>query len=157
MRLFLLNLAISNVVCFETLSASAQKTATVAAAHAPTKPARTTQVADSATAKADPASQVLKTRCLDTGLLRIGSACVFQVVEPATLGSQTFAAGDLIHAHVENVQGVAGRVFMRTDRVVCAKTQQVTALSMVATERPRQPGVGIPHLLDGWKLDWASR
>jgi hypothetical protein len=51
---------------------------------------------------------------------------------------------------------MAGRVFMRTDQVVCAKTQQATALSMVAVEQPNQPGVDIPHMLDGWKLSWEQ-
>lgn len=72
------------------------------------------------------------------------------------VGDQSFAVGDLIYAHVEEVKGVAGRVYMRTDRVTSAKTQQTTPLSMVATEQPRQPGVGLPHMLDGWKLNWEQ-
>lgn len=112
--------------------------------------------ADSSATNASAGAQVLKTRCLDTGLLRLGAACVFKVIEPLKVGDQSFAVGDLIYAHVEEVKGVAGRVYMRTDRVTSAKTQQTTPLSMVATEQPRQPGVGLPHMLDGWKLNWEQ-
>jgi len=136
------------------LPAAAQQPPSAIAMSSP-EPVRSVRRADSTASKVSVVSQVLKTRCLDTGLLRLGSTCTFQVTEPVTIGDQTFAVGDQIHAHVEDVKGVAGRVFLRTDRVVSAKTQQATALSMVAVEQPRQPGVSIPHLLDGWNLSWG--
>lgn len=137
------------------LPAAAQQAPSALAMSSP-EPVRTVHRADSTASTVSAVSQVLKTRCLDTGLLRLGSACTFRVTEPVTVGDRTFAVGDLIHAHVEDVKGVAGRVFLRTDRVVSAKTQQATTLSMVAVEQPRQPGVNIPHLLDGWKLSWEQ-
>lgn len=155
MRSSLPSFVLVTVFCFDGLSALAQQIPS-AIAMSSTKTVKTTRLADSTAAKASSATRLLKTRCLNTGLLRLGSTCTFQVTEPATVGNQAFAVGDLIHAHVEEVQGVAGRVFMRTDQVVSAATQQTTALSMVAVEQPRQPGVGIPHLLDGWKLSWEQ-
>ncbi len=146
MRSSLPVLTVVGIVCLGSFSAIAQQTSSALALSS------TSQTK----APASPAVQLLKTRCLDTGLLRLGSTCTFQVVEPVTVGDRTFAVGDQIHAHVEEVKGVAGRVFLRTDRVVSAKTQQTTALSMVAVEQPRQPGVNIPHLLDGWKLSWEQ-
>ncbi len=137
------------------LPAAAQQTPSAIAMSSP-ESVRAVRRADSTVSTASAVSQVLKTRCLDTGLLRLGSTCTFLVMEPVTVGDRTFAVGDRIHAHVEEVKGVAGRVFMRTDRIVSAKTQEATALSMVAVEQPRQPGVSIPHLLDGWKLSWEQ-
>lgn len=148
-------LTIIGIVCLGSLSASAQQSSS-ALALSSTSQAKATRLADSSASKANSVVLLLKTRCLDTGLLRLGSTCTFQVTEPVTVGDRTFAVGDQIHAHVEEVKGVAGRVFLRTDRIVSAKTQETTALSMVAVEQPRQPGVGIPHLLDGWKLSWEQ-
>jgi hypothetical protein len=150
------------IVSFNKLPAAAQGTASIASNTPPvlatltSKPDLAVSSADSSVVLATSAAQVLKTRCLDTGLLRLGAACVFKVIEPMKVGHQSFAVGDLIYAHVETVQGVAGRVYMRTDRIISAKTQQATSLSMVATEQLHQPGVGIPHMLDGWKLNWEQ-
>lgn len=143
------------LLLFGGLPAVAQQTQSVIAMSS-TEPIRAVQRADSTASKVSTGSQFLRTRCLDTGLLRLGSTCTFQVTEPVTVGNHNFAAGDLVHAHVEEVKGVSGIVYMRTDHVVSAKTQQTTALSMVAVEKSRQPGVSIPHMLDGWKLSWEQ-
>ncbi|WP_288426787.1 hypothetical protein [uncultured Spirosoma sp.] len=149
-------LTVVGLVCLGSLSAMAQQTSSTLALSA-TSQADVIRLADSSSSKVSAVSQLLKTRCLDTGLLRLGSTCTFQVTEPVIVGDRAFAVGDRIHAHVEEVKGVTGRVFMRTDRIVSAKTQETTVLSMVAVEQPRQPGVSIPHLLDGWKLSWEQR
>ena len=98
----------------------------------------------------------LVTRSLTEGALTEGQLCVFQVVQSVTINERAFAVGDVIHAHVEIIDAVSGRVFLRTDRLTTAQTQETTPLKLVATEQPRQPGVALPARFNGWKLTWEQ-
>ncbi|WP_080054557.1 lytic transglycosylase domain-containing protein [Spirosoma aerolatum] len=105
-----------------------------------------------------PSTSVIRlvTRSLSEGPLTEGQLCMFQVVQPVTLNGRTFAVGDLIQAHIEIIDPGSGRVFLRTDRLTSAQTQQVSPLKLVATEQPKQPGVSRPSRLDGWQLTWEE-
>ncbi|WP_077923303.1 lytic transglycosylase domain-containing protein [Spirosoma sp. 209] len=96
----------------------------------------------------------LATRSLSEGPLSEGQLCVFQVIQPLTLNGWTFAVGDLIHAHVELINTTSGQVFLRTDRLITAQTQETIPLRMIATGEPHHPGVPLPPRLDGWGLNW---
>ncbi|GAB4033948.1 lytic transglycosylase domain-containing protein [Spirosoma gilvum] len=98
----------------------------------------------------------LTTRSLSEGPLTEGQLCVFQVVQPVTINGRTFAVGDLIQAHIEIIDPGSGRVFLRTDRLTTAQTQETSPLKLVATEHPKQPGVSRPTRLDGWQLAWEE-
>ena len=98
----------------------------------------------------------LMTRSLSEGPLTEGQLCMFQVVQPVTINGRSFAVGDLIQAHIEIIDPGSGRVFLRTDRLTSAQTQQTAPLKLVATEQPKQPGVSRPSRLDGWQLTWEE-
>jgi hypothetical protein len=98
----------------------------------------------------------LKTRCLSEGPLTEGQLCVFQVMQPVTLNERTFAVGDLIHAHIEIIDTASGRVFLRTDRLTTAQTQETSPLKLVATGQPHHPGVTLPTRLESWQLMWEQ-
>lgn len=98
----------------------------------------------------------LLTRSVSEGPVVEGQLCVFQVVQPTTIAERTFSAGDLIHAHIEIIDAASGRVFLRTDRLITAQTQETIAIKLVATEQPRQPGVTRPARLEGWRLAWEQ-
>ncbi|MBN8823246.1 MULTISPECIES: lytic transglycosylase domain-containing protein [unclassified Spirosoma] len=118
----------------------------------------TTEPAAPVEKAASPSSSVVRlvTRSLSEGPVTEGQLCMFQVVQPVTLNGRTFAVGDLIQAHVEIIDPGSGRVFLRTDRLTSAQTQQVSPLKLVATEQPKQPGVSRPSRLDGWQLTWEE-
>jgi membrane-bound lytic murein transglycosylase D len=101
-------------------------------------------------------SDRLVTRSLSEGSLAEGRFYIFQVVQPVTINERTFAVGDVIHAHVELVDAASGRVFLRTDRLITAQTQETIPLKLVATEQPRHPGVAVPSRIDGWRLTWEQ-
>ncbi|GAB3542530.1 lytic transglycosylase domain-containing protein [Spirosoma fluminis] len=109
-----------------------------------------------AIATVPPPATRLITRSLSEGPIKEGQLCVFQVVQPVTLNERTFAVGDVIHAHIEIIDATSGRVFLRTDQLTAAQTQETTALKLVATEQPRQPGVTLPTRLENWRLEWEQ-
>jgi hypothetical protein len=88
--------------------------------------------------------------------LQEGQLCIFQVVQPITLNERTYAVGDVIHAHVEIIDRNSGRVFLRTDRLTTAQTQETIPLKLVATDLPKQPGVALPTRLENWRLEWEQ-
>lgn len=98
----------------------------------------------------------LTTRSLSAGTLAEGKLCLFQVVQPITINGRQLAVGDVVQAHIEIIDKASGRVFLRTDRLVQAQTQETIPLKLVATSVPRQPGVAIPSTLDGWQLTWEQ-
>ncbi len=98
----------------------------------------------------------LKTRCLSEGPLTEGQLCLFQVVQPIVLNDRTFAVGDVIQAHVEVIDAASGRIFLRTDQLTTAQTQETFPLKLVATEQPRHPGVALPTHLASWQLTWEK-
>ena len=98
----------------------------------------------------------LTTRSLSEGPLKEGQLCMFQVVQPITLNGRIFSVGDVIQAHIEVIDAGSGRVFLRTDRLTTAQTQETFSLKLVATEQPKQPGVALPTRLEGWQLTWES-
>ena len=108
------------------------------------------------TAETFPTSPRLVTRSLSEGPLKEGKLCVFQVTQTVRLNGRTFAAGDIIQAHVEHVDAQSGRVFLRTNRLLMAQTQEAVPLTLVATDQPKQPGVAIPARLHGWQLTWEA-
>lgn len=103
-----------------------------------------------------PAPSVMRlvTRSLSEGSLTEGKLCLFQVVQPVTLNGRTFAVGDMIQAHIEVIDAGSNRVFLRTDQLTTAQTQETFALKLVATEEPKHPGVALPVRLEGWTLSW---
>ncbi|WP_338872572.1 lytic transglycosylase domain-containing protein [Spirosoma sp. SC4-14] len=96
------------------------------------------------------------TRNMTEGQLAEGKLYIFQVVQPITLNERSFAVGDMIHAHIEWIDKASGRVFLRTDRLITAETHQTIPLKLVATEKPKTPGVAMPMSLEGWKLTWEQ-
>ncbi|GAB4049664.1 lytic transglycosylase domain-containing protein [Spirosoma litoris] len=96
----------------------------------------------------------LVTRSLSEGPLTEGKLCLFQVVQPVTLNGRTFAVGDMIQAHIEIIDAGSKRVFLRTDQLTTAQTQEKISIRLVATEQPKQPGVTLPSRLEGWQLSW---
>ena len=98
----------------------------------------------------------LVTRSLSEGALTEGQLCLFQVVQPVAINGHTFAVGDVIQAHIEIIDAVSGRVFLRTDRHTAAQSQETMSLNFVATGQPRQPGVDMPARLENWRLMWES-
>ncbi|MVM35825.1 transglycosylase SLT domain-containing protein [Spirosoma sp. HMF4905] len=96
----------------------------------------------------------LVTRSLSEGPLTEGKLCLFQVVQPVTLNGRTFAVGDMIQAHIEVIDAGSNRVFLRTDQLTTAQTQEKFSLKLVATDQPKQPGVALPARLEGWQLSW---
>lgn len=98
----------------------------------------------------------LITRSLSEGPLSEGKFCVFQVVQPVLLNGRSFAVGDMIQAHIDIIDAGSGRVFLRTDRLTTAQTQETFTLKLVATEQPKQPGVALPTRLENWQLSWEA-
>ncbi|GAB2599884.1 lytic transglycosylase domain-containing protein [Spirosoma areae] len=98
----------------------------------------------------------LATRSLSEGSLSDGQLCVFQVVQPVTINGRAFAVGDVIQAHIEIMDAASGRVYLRTDHLTTAQSQQMVPLNLVATGQPKQPGVGLPIRLEGWQLMWEA-
>jgi len=98
----------------------------------------------------------LVTRSMSEGPLVEGQLCIFQVVQPITINERKFAVGDVIQAHIEIIDAVSGRVFLRTDRLTTAQTQETSSLKLVATEQPRKPGVARPSRLEDWRLTWEA-
>jgi len=98
----------------------------------------------------------LTTRNMTEGQLAEGKLYIFQVVEPIRINERSFAVGDMIHAHIEWIDKASGRVFLRTDRLISAETHQTIPLKLVATDKPKTPGVSIPTYLEGWKLTWEQ-
>ncbi len=98
----------------------------------------------------------LVTRSLSEGPLTEGKLCLFQVVQAIDFNGRSFAVGDIIQAHIEVIDAVSGRVFLRTDQHTTAVSQQTAALNFVATSQPRQPGVDLPLRLENWRLTWES-
>lgn len=119
-------------------------------------------IQDSIEKKSEPVAAVpiatprLVTRSLSEGPVQEGQLCVFQVVQPITLNEHTFQVGDVIHAHIEIIDTNSGRVFLRTDRLTTAQTQETLPLKLIATEQPKQPGVTLPTRLDNWRLEWEQ-
>ena len=101
-----------------------------------------------------PSVDRLVTRSLSEGSLAEGKLCMFIVTQPITINGRLFSVGDMIHAHIDVVDPASGKVFLRTDKLTNAQTQETTALSLVATGQPHQPGVALPGRLDGWQLNW---
>jgi membrane-bound lytic murein transglycosylase D len=104
-----------------------------------------------------PTSDRLETRCLTTGPLTEGQLCTFIVTKIGRLNGQPVLAGDLIYAHVDRVIPEIGRVFLRTDRLVSAQTQQSVDLNWRAADLPRQPGAALPaynQFSPDWRLTW---
>ena len=98
----------------------------------------------------------LATRSLSEGPLTEGKLCVFQVVMPVTMNGRSFFVGDMIQAHIDIIDAGSGRVYLRTDRLTSAQTQETSVLKMVATEQPKQPGVALPTRLENWQLSWEA-
>lgn len=96
----------------------------------------------------------LATRSLSEGSLTEGKLCLFQVVQPVTLNGRAFAVGDMIQAHIEIIDAASGRVYLHTDRLTTAQSQETSPLKLVATGQPKQPGVALPTRLEGWQLNW---
>lgn len=107
-------------------------------------------------ALADKLSGQLVTRSLSEGPLTEGKLCLFQVVQPVAINGRTFSVGDLIRAHIEIIDTVSGRVFLRTDAYTMAQSQETVSLNFVATGQPRRPGVDLPTRLENWRLTWES-
>ncbi|GAB3985684.1 hypothetical protein GCM10028807_01470 [Spirosoma daeguense] len=104
----------------------------------------------------DVAVNRLITRSLSEGPLTEGKLCVFQVVQPVSLNGRNFAVGDLIQAHIEIIDTSTGRVFLRTDQGTAAQNRETFPLRLVATDKPKQPGVPKPSHLEGWQLTWEA-
>lgn len=101
----------------------------------------------------------LETRSVSGGSLAEGQLRMFEVIRPSVINGVTVSVGDLIYAHVETLDAATGRVFLRTEKVVSAQTQETTKLQLVAVEKTRQPGVSTPArdaMESGWKLSWES-
>ncbi|MFD2571091.1 lytic transglycosylase domain-containing protein [Spirosoma soli] len=98
----------------------------------------------------------LITRSMSEGTLTEGQLCIFQVVQPIKIDERSFNVGDLIHAHIDVIDAASGRVFLHTDRLTTALTQETVPLKLVATEHPHQPGVALPTRLENWKLEWEQ-
>ena len=98
----------------------------------------------------------LATRSLSEGPLTEGKLCLFQVVQSVTLNGRAFAVGDMIQAHIEIIDVVSGRVYLHTDRLTTAQSQETSPLKLTATGQPKQPGVALPTRLDSWQLSWEA-
>ncbi|MVM38809.1 transglycosylase SLT domain-containing protein [Spirosoma sp. HMF3257] len=120
----------------------------------PEKPQLTPATSQVAPVETAPSVIRLVTRSLSEGPLTEGKLCLFQVVQPVTLNGRTFAVGDMIQAHIEVIDANSKRVFLRTDQLTTAQTQETISLKLVATEQPKQPGVALPTRLEGWQLSW---
>ena len=122
-------------------------------------PEKSVQLAKAESVKpAEPVSSVIRlvTRSLSEGPLAEGQLCLFQVVQPVTLNGRAFGVGDMIQAHIDVIDPGSGKVFLRTERLTVAQTQESISISLVATGQPRQPGVTNPQRLEGWRLTWEA-
>jgi membrane-bound lytic murein transglycosylase D len=96
----------------------------------------------------------LVTRSLNEGLPTEGQMYLFQVMKPVTINGRSFSVGDVIQAHIEVIDRISGRMFLRTDQYTSA--QETVPLNLVATGQPRRPGVELPLRLENWQLTWES-
>jgi hypothetical protein len=67
--------------------------------------------------------------------------------------------GDVVYAHVEVIDRASGRVYLRADRVMSARTQETRPIKLMAVEKGHKPGVPVPDydaLASGWQLAWEK-
>ena len=105
------------------------------------------------------ATSQLLTRRMGNDALSEGQICMFEVIRPDTLNGFVVSVGDVLYAHVDMIEPTSGRVYLRTDKLMSARTQESIPLKLSAVDRPKQPGVPIParqELAEGWRLRWEQ-
>lgn len=111
------------------------------------------------TTEAQTATGQLLTRRMGEGTLTEGQLCMFEVIRPDTLNGVVVSVGDVLYAHVDMIEPTSGRVYLRTEKLMSAKTQETIPFKLSAVDRPKQPGVPIParqELAEGWRLRWEQ-
>lgn len=101
----------------------------------------------------------LETRSLGINSLAEGQLYIFEVVQPQTINGIQVGVGDLLYAQVQFLDNASGRVFMRTQKLVKAQTQETVNLKLSAVQLIQQPGVPLPSretLATGWRLSWEQ-
>jgi len=102
----------------------------------------------------------IMTRRLGEDALTEGQLVLFEVIQPSEINGQRVSVGDLLYAHVDMIEPTSGRVFLHTDRLVTAQSQNTISLRLVAVEKTKQPGVKLPPSYEiasnGWRLAWEQ-
>ncbi len=101
----------------------------------------------------------VQTRSLTNNALTEGQLFVFEVTSPQTIDEVSLAVGDVVYAHIEVVDRLSGRVYLRAERVMSSQTRESRPLKLVAVEKGHKPGVPMPvsdALASGWQLAWEK-